>query len=304
MPITPAMPPHAVRVYGGFDYVTLDAKRHRMYAAHTGSQRLLIVDTQTDKTLGQIDTGPMHGVAVDPSSGMVYVGAGSDQRIRAIDPVAMKVVGRAVVPGNVDGIAYDATLHRVFADEDNGAHIYVVDTRTMKQIGTITLPTNGGLEGIAADSHTHRVYQNLSDKSAFAIIDGESMKVLRIVQTPQLRDNHPLVVDPALGELFTGGSNGVMSAYTLAGQHVADGSVQPDIDQCSIGERGGEMACAGRGVLTVVALTKGTAPKVLGRISTGNGVHTIGFDESNGALWVVWAGTHGDFVQRYHFTKK
>lgn len=303
MPITAALPPQTVRMYGGFDYVTLDEKRHRMYAAHSRSQKLLIVDTQSDNILGQVDTGPMHGVAVDPGSGVVYVGAGSDQRVRAIDPITMRVVGRAVVPGNVDGIAYDPTLHRVYADEDNGDHVYVVDTRTMKQIGTVTLPTNGGLEGIAVNPQTHRVYQNLSDRSAFAIIDGESMKVVRIVQTPQLKDNHPLVVDPALGEIFTGGKNGIMAAYTLAGEHIADGSVQPDIDQCSIGERGGAMACAGEGVLTVVALTKGAAPKVVGRISTGDGIHTIGFDEGTGALWVVWSSEKGDFVQRYQFTK-
>jgi len=39
MPFVPVIPPQPVPVYSGFDYVTVDAQRRRVYAAHTGSRR-------------------------------------------------------------------------------------------------------------------------------------------------------------------------------------------------------------------------------------------------------------------------
>src|SRR6202020_1506396 len=67
--LIPALPPQAVPVYSGFDYVTVDPQRRRVYAAHTGSRALLIVDADSGKVLGQVRVGPLHGVAVDPADG-------------------------------------------------------------------------------------------------------------------------------------------------------------------------------------------------------------------------------------------
>jgi DNA-binding beta-propeller fold protein YncE len=61
-----------------FDYVAVDAARNRVYAAHTGSQTLLVVDGTSGSVLGQVNVGPMHGVAIDPADGSVYTGDGTD----------------------------------------------------------------------------------------------------------------------------------------------------------------------------------------------------------------------------------
>ena len=67
----------------------------------------MIVDESTAKVTGQVDVGPMHGVAVDPASGNVFTGNGTDDTVSKIDPVAMKVLASVDVPGHVDAIAYD-----------------------------------------------------------------------------------------------------------------------------------------------------------------------------------------------------
>ncbi len=120
MPIVPLSPPVSVHTYGSFDYVAVDARRHRVYAAHTGSHRLLIVDADSGKELGQVDVGPVHGVAVDEATGLVYTGDGTDDNVMKVDPVAKKVLAEADVAGPVDAIAYDPALHRIYADEDSG----------------------------------------------------------------------------------------------------------------------------------------------------------------------------------------
>jgi len=302
MPITVAAPPQRVPIFSGFDYVTVDEARHRAYAAHSRSDRLLIVDANTGKVAAQVDVGPMHGVAVEPSTGVVFTGDGTDRRISKVDPLTAKVVGSVDVPGDIDAIAYDPSHHRIYADEDGGGSVYVVDAATMKQIATITMPADD-LESPAVDPKTGVLYQNLANGGGFAVIDPATLRVVKVVKTPQLEDNHPLTFSPSAEQVIVGGVNGVLSAYTVDGVHVGDVAVQPHIDQCGTGSRGDLVVCAGRGIVTVIAVTKGAAPRVVGRLDTGHqGLKTVGIDEATNDVWVVYADTRGDWVQRLKWT--
>ena len=280
-----------------FDYVAVDAARQRVYAAHTASQTLLVADGRTGAVLGQVDTGPMHGVDVDPSTGMVFTGNGTDQTISEIDPVSMKVVRTLQVPGNIDGMAYDAGLHRLYADEDGTDHVFVVDARMMTLEGTVTLPSSDP-EAIGIDPKTHFVYQNLNDSDSIAVINPDTLRVTHVIKTPQLQHNHPLVFDPQLDEIVVGGKNGVMSTYTPDGKHLADGTVQADIDQCSLGQRGDVEVCAGKGVVTLVALAGGASPRVVATFHAPPETHTVGIDEAHHRVWIVYpTKDKGDFIQ-------
>jgi hypothetical protein len=296
VPMLVALPPHAVPIVSRFDYVAIDPARDRVYAAHTGSQTLLIADGKTGAVLGQVDVGPMHGVAVDPADGAVYTGNGTNQTIDKVDPVSMKVVAAVNVPGSVDGIEYDAELHRLYADEDGGSHVYVIDTATMKLAGTITLPSSDP-EQMAIDPATHVLYQNLNDRDSIAVVDPKTLTVSRVIETPQIANNHPLLFSPQLEQLVVGGKNGVLSAYTPDGRHLGDVKVQPDIDQCSIGQRGDVVVCAGKGVITLVKLTRNGAPAVVATLDTKHAVHTIGIDEARARAWIVYPSPSGDFIE-------
>jgi len=291
-----ALPPHAVPIVSRFDYVVVDPPRARVYAAHTGSQTLLIADEKTGDVLGQVDVGPMHGVAVDPVDGTIFTGDGTDQTVDKVDPVSMKVVATVSVPGNVDGIAYDSQLHHLYADEDNGSHVYVIDTASMKLVGTITLPSSDP-EQMAIDPATQLLYQNLNDKDSIAVIDPSSLKLIKIIKTPQIANNHPLFFSRQLHQLVVGGKNGVMSAYSPDGRHLGDGKVQPDIDQCSLGQRGDLAVCAGKGVVTLVRLVPDGAPHVTATIDTKHDVHTVGIDEGRALAWIVYPSQSGDFIE-------
>jgi DNA-binding beta-propeller fold protein YncE len=278
--------------------VTIDEARRRVYAAHTYSRRLLVVDSNSGKVVAQVNVGPMHGSAVDPVTGDVFTGNGTDQSVSKVDATTLKVIAKADVSGNVDAIAYDPVHRRIYADQDGGGSVYVIDAATMKTIATLAMPTPD-LESLAVDPATGIVYQNLSTGGGFAIIDPTSLKVVKVVTTPQLQKNHPLIFSRAANQVVTGGINGMISAYTPGGEHVGDAAVQEHIDQCSTGSQGKFVACAGRGIVTVVELASGAAPRVVGRLDTGHtSVHTVGVDESTGDIWIVYADENGDWVQR------
>jgi outer membrane protein assembly factor BamB len=298
MPIVPFVPPQPVATSArhGFDYVTVDVQRRRVYAAHGGNASLLIVNADTGKVLGQVHVGPMAGVAVNEATGNVYTGDGDDKAISEVDPVAMKEVHRVSVDGPVDAIAYDPQLHRIYGDEDDGTRIFVIDTNTFKQIATIRLPGHKP-EYIQIDPKTHVVYQNIATNGEIAVIDPKRMKVVRTIATPGITNNHPLQFDSAYNTLIVGGG-GHLSAYTLEGKRL--GTVPfPRIDQCTLDQQRQTLACAGGGGLWFYAIPKSGAPKQIGHIAIGRGVHTVGIDARTSRAWAVWGSPKGDFVQGF-----
>ncbi len=231
MPLVPVTPPAQVQVYGGFDYVTTDAERRRVYAAHSGSRTLLVVNADSGAILGQVEVGPLHGVAVDPVTGHVYTGDGDARTVSEVDPATLSVLRSADVDGKVDAIAYDPSLHRIYADEDDGTRIFVVDTKTMKQVAAIKIPGHKP-EYLAVDPQTHDLYQNIDDLSEVAVINADQLKVTRTIKTPAIQHNHPLQYDPAYHILMVGGKNGTIAAYDRDGTQLGTASIQPAVDQC------------------------------------------------------------------------
>ena len=298
MQLLPALPPQRVPISSGFDYVTVDAQRRRIYAAHTGSQALLIVDADSGRVLGQVKVGPLHGVAVDPATGHVFTGDGEARTVSEVDPESKTVLRSAAVDGNVDAIAYDPGNGHIYADEDDGTRIFVVDAKTMKAIGTVALPGHKP-EFLAVDPQTHAVYQNISDLSEFVVVDATELKVTKTIPTPEIKANHPLQYDAAYGHVLVGGQNGILAAYDKSGALVGKAAIQPRVDQCSLDRASHRLACAGSGMLTVLQDNPAAAPTVTAQGAIPAGAHTVGIDPATGNIWIVWSDADGDFAQSF-----
>ncbi|MDP9025495.1 MAG: YncE family protein [Candidatus Eremiobacteraeota bacterium] len=301
--VVPALPPRAVPILSGFDYVAVDAKRRRVFAAHSGSSALVVVDGDTGAVLGQIDVGgQMSGVAVDPVTGMVYTGDGTGRTVSKVDPKALKVVASVAVDGPVDATAYDAKLGRVYADEDNGTRIFVIDAKTMRHVGNVALPGHKP-EYLAIDPKTHDVYQNIADRNEIAVIDPKTLRVTRTIATPGIVNNHPLQFDASYNQIVVAGKNGVMAAYSPQGTLLGRTTVEPGIDQCSLESVTHTLACAGDDGIEVLRLQRGGAPQAIGHRKVDPDVHTVGIDPKTMRLWIVWAAKKGDFVQALRLSR-
>jgi len=289
MPLLPVAPPIAVPGGGGFDYVTVDATRRRVYAAHSGASSLLIVDADTGAVLKQVKVGPMAGVAVNPATGNVYTGNGDDQAVSEVDPVAGTEVHRVAVTGHVDAIAYDPALGRIYADEDDGNRIFVIDAATFKQIAVVALPGHKP-EYLAIDPKTHEIYQNIASDDEVAVVDPTSLKVSRTFATPELTNDHPLQYDADSGTIMTGGG-GKMSAYTPAGA-LRSSIAMTRMDQCDYETTRKLLACGGGAKLTLTRLGPDGTLAPVASADVSPGVHTLAIDGKTGHIWVVW-GTRG-----------
>src|SRR5271169_909285 len=90
---------------GGFDYITADAKSHRLYIPR--STHTMVIDSESGKLVADI-TGQKHnhGVAVAPEVGRGFItdGAGS---IVIFDLNSNAVLGTKAAKDDADGIIYD-----------------------------------------------------------------------------------------------------------------------------------------------------------------------------------------------------
>jgi DNA-binding beta-propeller fold protein YncE len=295
-PVTPA---------GGFDYITTDSARGRIYAAHAGGNGLLVADADTGNVLGIVPVGPMAGVAVDAATGHVFTGNGDARTVSEVDPETMTIVRSAVVDGPVDAIAYDPDLGRIYADEDNGTRIFVIDTKTFKQIATVTLPGHKP-EYIQVDPQTHDVYQNIdapdAQTSQIAVVNPKSMKVARSIETPITLSNHALQYDADHHVLFVVGENNVLGVYDRSGKQLYKVDYPGRVDQCSWEPSRGWLACAGGGI-TLFSFGGTSAPKLLGTLPIAAGVHNTAIDPKTGTIWVTWNDktTGNAFLQGYSY---
>lgn len=298
MPLIAAAPPEKVPVFGGFDYVTVDANARRVYAAHGGARTLMIVDADTGKVVSQVRVGPMAGVALNHATGHVYTGNGIERSLSEVDPVSLKEVQSVDLPGIIDAIAYDEASGRIYADEDDGTHIYVVDAKTFKQVGAINLPGHKP-EYLAINAAKHELYQNIDNLSEVVVIDLNTNKVVRTIPTPVVQHNHPLQYDAAFNHILVGGTNGVLAVYSPDGKLLNQIAVPARIDQCTLDQDRHLLACAGSSKLTLIKDNQDGAPVIVGQIDVARGMHTVAIDPKTGDIWGVWAAEDGDWVQRF-----
>jgi DNA-binding beta-propeller fold protein YncE len=301
VPIAAVTQPVPVNPGGGFDYVTIDSARGRVYAAHAGGGGLVIADADTGNVIGIVPVGPMAGVAVDAATGHVFTGNGDSRSVSEVDPDSQQILRTAIVDGPVDAIAYDPDLGRIYADEDDGTRIFVIDTKTFKQIAVIKLPGHKP-EYIQVDPQTHDVYQNIATDNEIAVIDPKTLKVKRIIPTPQLQNNHPLQYDADHHVLIAAGENNVLAVYDRTGKLLHQVNLPEHVDQCSWEPTHQWIACAGGGI-TLYSFDGTSAPKLLDDAKLAAGIHTTAIDPKTGTIWVVWGdrATGDAFVQGFTY---
>jgi hypothetical protein len=162
---------------GGWDYVTLDAKNHRLYIPR--STHTMVIDADSGKTLADIPGQKHnHGVALVPPSGRGFISDGSGAVV-IFDLKTNAVLGTIAAQPDADGIIFDEASGLVLVvSGDNGVLMTLkpdVDPKT----GTIDPPIElGGKPEFLVSDGAGKIYINLVDKSEVAVVDIKARKVL------------------------------------------------------------------------------------------------------------------------------
>jgi DNA-binding beta-propeller fold protein YncE len=299
-PLTAEAPIAIPRKPGSFDYMNVDAGYQRLLVAHSGNDALAIVDMVSGTVLQQVDLGEDAGgagVAVDVRDGKYFVGAHNDHVVD-INRKNMVLQAYITTPGPVDAIAFDSKNDSIYADEDNGSHIWVIDAKSDKLVATIALPA--APEYIDYDPVSDRVYQNIKPApSSVLAIDPAANAIVATWPVAPAENVHGLAIDGASGRVFSVGANGELAVVDIkTGTVLTTVDVAARVDQIVFDPGNRRVYCpSGTGVMSVVQETDDGAV-LLGNVAIPRHTHTATVDPVTHAVWISFGASDSDYVEK------
>jgi DNA-binding beta-propeller fold protein YncE len=153
------------------------------------------VDAETNKLLTSIPLGGGAGNTVyDPGSGHIFVAVHSVNELVAIDPAAMKIIGRYALPGieNPHGIGLDVANRLAFIAGEENHSLAVFDLKSMKLLSVH--PVGDDPDVLAFDPGLKRLY--VSAESGTVTVFQENDRDLRLLGQFNVPHAHTVSVDP------------------------------------------------------------------------------------------------------------
>lgn len=286
---------------GHFDWMTVDAPRHRLLAAHPGKGTLVIYDLKTGD-LKQLDTdGEVNGEAVDEPDNKLFV-AGGNQKVVVFDLKTLAKTGEVSLTGPADAIAFDPKNGTLYVDHDDGSEVWTVDAKTNKLTGAVAIA--GAPEFVTYEPTTDRLYQNVKPANCTQVINPATNKVEATWPTAPMTSPHGLAVDPASQRLFSAGNGKVVVLDLQTGKVVATVDIAPGyVDQIAFDSATKRLYCAtsAKGApdsqVSVLQEAKGTAT-LLGIVSVPKGTHTLAVDPETHDVWISCSDDKSSYLQR------
>ena len=283
---------------GKFDFLEVDAGRHRLLAAHEMDGTADLIDLDTNALISRIHIGgaPVH-VATDAKTGRYFVSDQAGKRIAVVDGTTLKETGSIPMDGPLDAILFVPGTRRLYAANDDGTHVWVVDADAQKVVGSVTIP--GPPEYMVYDESAGRIYLNIKTTDEVVVIDPKTSAVVAHWPTAPARSPHGLAFDPASGRLFSAGGNGKLAVIDVkTGKVVTSVDITDKVDQIAFDPSTRRIYCAGPDRLSVVQETAdGVA--VLGSVKTSATAKNVAVDPKTHAVWTTYTDGVNAYAQSW-----
>lgn len=192
----------------GWDYLFADAASRRLYVTH--GTKVVVIDTDTDKVVGEIlDTPGVHGFVPVPDLNRGFSTNGQENKVSIVDLATLKTISKAPTGGNPDALTYDPKAGEIWAFNGRGQSATVIDAKEGKVV-VESIPLGGKPESGAVDPDAGRVYVNLEDKNEIAVIDSKERKVVAHWPIAPGASATGMAIDRQLHRLIVGCGNSKM----------------------------------------------------------------------------------------------
>ena len=199
---------NSIGVEAGPRGMAIDSLAQRAYV--TTESGLAIVDLKENSLVTTVSLGAdPQGVAVNPSTGLVYVALSGGGSLCEVDGLEGQV--SAVLAGlkRPRGVAVNPKTNRVYVTDTGADRLVVVDGTNDEMLAS--LPMGSYPDAVAVDPGANRVYVANAGDGSLWILDGTSHELIGRVK---------VAVGPALGMAVNPGTGRVYIVHALApGQH-------------------------------------------------------------------------------------
>jgi hypothetical protein len=191
---------------GGWDYVTLDAKAHRLYVPR--STHTMVIDAESGETIADIPGQKHnHGVALVPDAGRGFISDGVGSVV-VFDLKTNAVLGTIAAQPDADGIIFDKASGLVLVVSGDNGVLMSLKPDADPKTGIIDPPIDlGGKPEFLVSDGAGKVYVNLVDKNEVAVVDIKARKVLAHWPTAPGGAPVGLAIDTEKRRLFVGCRN-------------------------------------------------------------------------------------------------
>jgi len=279
---------HVIGGPGGWDFVTFDAVRQRVFI--TRGDRIQVWDVHAGAVVSEIaGTAGVHGVALaqDLNRGFTSNGRANTVSVFGLDD--LRISATIAIPGdNPDAILYAPAVRRVFAFNGRSKDVTVIDAASLKVLATIPL---GGKPEVAVADTEGRVFVNIEDTSEIVALDASGTRVETRWPLQPCEEPTGLAIDAAHRRLFAVCANHTMVVVdATTGRVVAKLPIGAEPDGVEFDPSSGRAFSAnGDGTVTVVREEDAEHFKVSTTIVTQPRARTVTLDPASHLLYLVTA---------------
>jgi len=278
----------------GFDHADVYRAERRMYVAHTGADRVDVLDCRRLEYLYSLDDLPgVAGVLIDERDDLLFTSDRGAARVSLFRCSDDQLLSQLAVGPHPNGLAYDQARRRLYSfnlGEPLGENCTasVIDCDSLQVVAELALP--GRPRWAAYDAERDVVYANIREPSQILLIDAQRAVVVGAYVVPAAGP-HGLWLDR--GRLFCAADGGalvvldrdngrVLSSLPLPGE--------PDVIMHDADLRRLYVAIGDPGV---VCSFDSEELEHIETIGTEAGAHTLGWEQDSRCLYVFCPSSCG-----------
>jgi hypothetical protein len=268
-----------------------------MYVAHTGADRVDVLDCERLQYLRSLDNLPgVAGVLIDERDDLLFTSDRAAARVSVYRCSDESVVVRADMGPHPNGLAYDQKRRRLYSfnlGEPLGENCTasVLDCDSLQVIAELALP--GRPRWATYDPDRDVIYANVRSPAEILVIDAEQVAIANALPVPAAGP-HGLWLDH--GRLFCAADEGALVVLDRDGGEILAKLPlpgEPDVVMHDAGLRRLYVAIGDPGV--VCSVNTDTLEEIE-TIQTEAGAHTLGWDPEALCLYVFSPASCGATV--------
>jgi DNA-binding beta-propeller fold protein YncE len=285
----------------GFDHADTYRAGRRMYVAHTGADRVEVLDCDARTFLRSLSDLPgVAGVLVDEEHDRLFTSDREAARVSVFRCSDERLLGRVEVEPRPNGLAYDRRRRRLYAFNlgeplGQGCTASIVDLDAMRVLAELPLP--GRPRWALYDEERDRVYVNIREPAQITVIDAGRPAIERELPVPSAGP-HGLWLDT--GRLYCAADGGALVVLDRDSGEVLSSMPLPGVPDVVMHDFDLRRLYVAIGEPGLVCSFSSDRLEQLETVETERGAHTIGWDPDARCLYVFCPGSGGATLFEEH----
>lgn len=276
------------------DYLTLSDQTLFVTGASSGSVFKIALDPRRPVSESIVlewqGGGRVHGVALIPSRNLAFVTRSGENTVDAFDPSTLKPLGRIHVADDPDAILYDRGSDTIYVANGDAQTGTLIDPDKRAEAAAIRL--EGKPEFAVIDPTSRLLYQNIEDTNALVAIDLAKRSIVGRWSLRPCQGPTGVALDDQSHRLFVVCSrNSIMIVFNLDRHEVVSSlEIGSGADSVAFDPLLHRIYSTGLdGKMTIVQQDAANSYRVLDRISTHFGAHTLAVDPASHKVYLGYA---------------